>query len=235
MNFFARHKTFFLVLLGCLVLYFSLVGFWTGFVTKARIQANIKSRTGINIEMGIFYFYPFTGNGYVKNVRIPNPNGFLSKNAFSIDKIQFHGSHKTLYGEDSMQIESMHVQGVEVHFESKGMENNFHQLYLQASKYYDGSDAELKWFKRMHIAKLEIEPMLIIFGHKIINKTVTFDAVSIENVGTPEEGVGFYRFGNVLLENYRPVIQRAMEDPQTPLNSEMRNTVLKWLELKKVR
>ncbi len=219
MNFLKQYQSFFKVLLGALILYFSLVGFWTGYVTKTRIQANIKSRTGLMLEMGTFYFYPFTGNGYVKNIRISNPNGFYSKNALVIEEIRFHGSTKTLYGEDSMQIKDMHVQGIEIYYEPKETGSNFQQLYQQASKYYNGGDSEQKWFKKVHIGKLEIDLIQIIFGPKILNKTVTFDAVTIENVGTPEEGVGLYGFGRLLLEKYRPSLQKAFPELVIPERS----------------
>ncbi len=219
MNLIRQHKTFFKVLLGALILYFSLVGFWTGFVIKTRIQANIKNRTGLTIEMGWFYVYPFSGNGYVKNVRIANPSGFHSKNALIIEEIRFHGSRKTFYGDDSMQIKDMHIQGIEIYFEPKETGSNFQQLYQQGSKYYDGGDSEQKWFKRVHIGQLEIDPIQIIFGHKILNKTVTFDAISIENVGTPEEGVGLYGFGRLLLDKYGPSLEKTFPELVIPNGS----------------
>lgn len=219
MNQIRQHKTFFKVLLVALVLYFSLVGFWTGFVVKTRIQAHIKNRTGLTIEMGRFYVYPFTGNGYVKNVRIANPTGFHSKSALIVEEIRFHGSRKSFYGDDSMQIKDMHVQGIEIYFEPKETGSNFQQLYQQASKFYNGGNAEQKWFKKVHMGKLEIDPIQIIFGPKILNKTVTFNAVTIENVGTPEEGIGLYGFGRLLLEKYRPSLQKAFPELVIPERS----------------
>lgn len=211
-----KHKQLLLVLTIALVLYFSLVGFWTGFHAKMQIQSYIKSKTGLTLAIGLTYIYPFTGNGVIKNIRLPNPDGFFSKKAFSIDEIRFKGSSKTIYGETS-QIESMTIRGVQIHFEPKEGGNNFRKIFTSASAFYKGdeSDHDLG-FKRIYIKHMEIDPIHITLGPTVLGKSVDLVAIELDEVGTAENGIGMYGFGRLLLEKYRPTLEKSFPELSIP-------------------
>lgn len=230
MQFLEKHKTFFKVLVVCLVLYFALVGFWTGFMAKLKIKEHVQNRTGLTLEMGMAYLYPFTGNGYIKNLSIKNPEGFYAENILSVDKIEFKGNRKTLYSNVTV-IDSMKIQGIKISFEQKDMQNNFQKIYEQGSKYYLGEGSKIEeGLKSFAIKDLIIDPIVISIGPAILNKKVDLGGVHMNDVGMPEDGIGFYRFGQKLLESYQPGIEKAMSDPTTPLTSEMKAVVVRWLE-----
>ena len=230
MVFLEKHKTFFKVLITALILYFSLVGFWTGFMAKLKIKEHVRNRTGLTVDMGLVYLYPFTGNGSIKNFRIQNPSGFYAKNVLSIDKIEFKGNRKTLYS-DVTVIDEMKVSGIEISFEQKDMRNNFQSLYNEGAKYYRGEGSNVEeGLKGFAIRDLIIDPIIISIGPSILNKKVDLGGVHMVDVGTQENGVGFGGFGKMLLESYKPEIQRAMSDSTTPLTSEMKEKVVRWLQ-----
>jgi hypothetical protein len=230
MEFLQKHKGFFKVLTVCLVLYFSLVGFWTGFMAKLKMTEHFRNRTGLTLEMGMVYLYPFTGNGSIKNLRIKNPAGFYADNVLTIDKIEFKGNRNTLYS-DVAVIDSMKVLGIKISFEQKDMQNNFQKLYEDGSKFYRGEGSSVEQgLKSFAIKDMIIDPIIITIGPAILSKKVDLGGVHMVDVGSPDSGVGFYRFGKHLLSSYKPGIEKAMSDPTTPLTSEMKNMVVRWLE-----
>ena len=231
MNIIKRHPTFFKVILITLILYFSLVGFWTGFYTKLKIQSYVKSKTGLSLDIGLTYLYPFTGNGYVKNIRIPNPPGFFSKNLLKIDKITFKGG-SSVYS-DVINLASMEVKGIEIHFEPKEGGNNFQRLAQDGLKFYQSDGDREQGFKRMYMQQMFIDPIRIVLGPEILNKNFTLESVVMGEVGTKEKGIGIYGFGNLLLERYVPVIRKTLEDPATPIGEEARSMILKGLDTKR--
>ncbi|MEZ4846653.1 MAG: hypothetical protein R2877_06885 [Bdellovibrionota bacterium] len=199
-------------------------------MAKLKIKEHVRNRTGLTVDMGLVYLYPFTGNGSIKNFRIQNPSGFYAKNVLSIDKIEFKGNHRTLYS-DVTVIDQMKVSGIGISFEQKDMRNNFQSLYSDGVKYYRGEGSSVEeGLKGFAIRDLIIDPIIISIGPAILNKKVDLGGVHMTDVGTPEHGVGFYRFGRMLLESYQPEIQKAMNDPTTPLTSEMKAVVVRWLE-----
>ena len=207
-----KHRSLLSILLVALVLYFSLVGFWTGFHAKMQIQNYVKSKTGISLAIGLTYIYPFTGNGVVKNIRLPNPPGFMSKTAFSIDEIRFKGSSKTVYGETS-QIQSMQIKGIQIHFEPKVGGHNFQKIIQGASAFYKGDESDHDMgFKRMYIKHMEIDPIHITLGPAILNKNLDLEALTLDEVGTPEEGIGMYGFGRILYDKYGPTLLQTFPE-----------------------
>lgn len=231
MNFIKQHRTFFIVLAISLVLYFLLVGFWTGFHAKRKIQLHVKNKTGLSIEMGMVYLYPFTGNGFIKNLAIVNPAGFYSKNALSIDEIEFKGTSKTIYS-DVTSLQTMKVKGIEINLEVKDLESNFYRLYVDGAKYYrsEGSSVE-QGLKTFSISELAIDPITVVIGPKLLAKTITLEAATMDDVGTPEAGVRFYQFGRMLLTTYRPLIERALDDPSAPINTELKTMIRRWVDM----
>lgn len=219
-------------MLALLVVYFAFVGFWTGFYTKLKIQSYVKSKTGLSLDIGLTYLYPFTGNGYVKNIRIRNPDGFITKNLLSIDEIRFKGG-SSVYS-DVINITSMEVKGVTIHFEPKEGGNNFQRLARDGLKYYQSDEADREQgFKRMHMQQMVIDPIRIVLGPEILQKNFTLDSVVIGEVGTADKGIGIYGFGQVLLDRYRPAIQKAIEDSATPISEDAKSLILSWIGTKR--
>lgn len=199
-------------------------------MAKLKITEHVRNRTGLTVEMGMVYLYPFTGNGYINHFQIKNPNGFYAKHILSIDRIEFKGNRKTLYS-DVTVIDSMKVNGIKISFEQKDMQNNFQKLYEEGSKFYRGGGFEVEeGLKSFAIKNLSIDSIMILIGPSILNKKIDLGRIDMADVGTPEGGIGLYGFGKMLLESYKPEIQKAMNDPTTPLTSEMKMTVVRWLE-----
>jgi len=233
MDFVRKHSMFFKVLVVALILYFSLVGYWTGFTAKMRIISHVKQKTGLTLEIGRVYLYPFTGNGYLKNLRVPNPSGSVSKYALKIAEINFKGSGKAIYA-DVLNIQSMHVKGIELVFEQSEAGNNFQKMHGAAVKYYDAEGSNVdKGLKSFTIDQLSIDPVSIYIGHKLLNKTVTLDALELQHVGIEEQGIGMVRLGKLLLREYNPSIQRILDDSGMPLNAQSKNIILNWLDQKR--
>ena len=172
MTFFSRHRNFFILLGTSLLLFFSIVGFWSGYHMKFKIHQFVKTKIGLDLKMGSVYVNPFTGNGYIKDMRIENPEGYISKNAFLISEIRFEGNGKTFHAE-SISVDRLSVKNIEINFEPKADNNNFQQLYFEGMKYYNfnglGTD---EWFKSLAIGLLHIDPITINLGPKILNKIV---------------------------------------------------------------
>lgn len=232
MNFLARHKNFFIVLSVAIILFFSTVGFWSGLHMKFKIYQFVKSKVGLELDMGMVYANPFTGNGYIKNLRVENPPGYVSKNALLIREISFQGNRKTFYSE-SIALDHLLLSGIEINYEPKSDNNNFQQLYFDAAKYYNsnarGSD---DWFKSLSMGVLEIDPIEINLGPKVLNKKIVIDAVSIEGlVGSDEQPLYYRDFGDIVFSRYAKELRKALSTSGGSLPDELKQRILFWVDV----
>lgn len=230
MNFLKNHKTFFIVLALSLAVFFSTVGFWAGLHMKFNIHQFVKNKIGLELKMGTVYVNPFTGNGFIKDIRIENPPGYMAKNAFFISEIRFEGNRNTFHGE-SIALDHLLLKEIEINFEPKSDNNNFQQLYFEASKYYNsnglGSD---EWFKPLSIGLLNIDPITINLGPKLLNKKMVLEAVELDGlVGDMETPFTYRDFREIVIGRYVQILKKSLGTGS--LNEEIKQKILYWINL----
>lgn len=229
MSFIKNHKSFFIVLAISFIVFFSTVGFWAGFHMKFKIYQFVKSKIGLELKMGRIYVNPFTGNGYIKNIRIENPSGAISKNAFVIEEIRFEGDRKTFYA-DSIDLRHLSATGLEINFEPKADGSNFQQLYFDAMKYYNGNGWETdEWMKPLSVGMLDVEPITVNLGPKILNKKFVIPSISIDGLVGDEYPLTYRDFRDIVFGKYAAEIKKTLSGSDSGMNDEMKQRILHWI------
>ena len=228
MNLIQRHKGFFVVLVISLVLFFSLVGFWTGFHTKVRLETFFKDKTGLTLQIGTAYIYPFTGTGFLRNLRIANPEGSSFKNAISVKEISFSGSLKTFYS-DIITFRSMRVRGMEVHYEPNGEDSNLQRLFISAIAYAQSNDSYNN-FKSVSMKRLRMDPIHLVFGNVMVNKTISLDSAEFNDLGTEDEAIHLFKFRDIFFETYIAKFESAIKSPDAGLDQTAQRKIESWIQ-----
>jgi hypothetical protein len=236
MSFLKKYQRLLTVTAIILFFYFMFVGFFTGYLTKRNIIGTIRARTGVHLKIGSAYVYPFSGKGVLKNVRVENPEGFLTKNALLIHEIRFQGSFKTFYG-DFIKINTMKIKGIEINFEPKTDTNNFQRIYEMARVTYERDSNE--GFKKVRIDHLDIDETVIGFGPRIMGKIpyeINLPEITMENIGHEEEGgIRFYRVGEKVLLAYLDGLEKYLTDPTTQIRREFGEGLKSWIQMGRAR
>lgn len=155
-------KSIITVVIAFIVLYiFS--GYFNGFRVKKGIQAMLNPYLTTDIEIGGAYINSFTGDGYLKDIRIPNPPGFVGKNAFYIEKIEIKGGPRSLHGE-VITLDQLHVQNMEVMFLTSKAGNNFAKIFRRSRL------GNRVYLKQMKLDQCKIDPIQVYLGPKVMNQ-----------------------------------------------------------------
>ncbi|MCB1198944.1 MAG: hypothetical protein KDK51_11265 [Deltaproteobacteria bacterium] len=159
----ARYKKSFIIVVCAFVLIIGGSGYFNGFRLKKSLQHIVNPYLTSSLNIGSAYINAFTGNGYLKNVRIPNPPGFMGANALLIERIDIKGGPRSLRGE-VITLDEIHFQNIELAVLQTNQGSNFVKLWNQSGRHSDYG------LKEIHLQTFRLDPVKVFLGPKIMNQ-----------------------------------------------------------------
>lgn len=131
-----RHKIVSGVLIVVVAVIVALVAFrsvWTGMI-KSAVLKQISAMTGTKVTFESFSFAPIAGSVEIRNFVVGNPEGYHTEHALRFDALAVDLDVGSLFS-DTIVIETILVDGLQVTFETGFTENNLLQIKKNIDAY----------------------------------------------------------------------------------------------------
>ncbi|MBO7147760.1 MAG: hypothetical protein J6W81_08435 [Lentisphaeria bacterium] len=185
-------------IVGIILLLLILTPFIAPVIAKTSIKTVGSAITGVPMEMQSMSINPFTGKVSIKNLKVGNPKGYTSAQAFLLKDFFVDLDASSLLSK-KLVIENIQIKGVEVNFETTLLSNNLSDIQNNVNKTLgidpdkkstktDAAPAKQKPLQINHFEMSDITAWLVLKGTKA-QAPIMLVPVTLNNLGTGPDGV----------------------------------------------
>lgn len=129
-------------------------------ILESLLEQNISTVSGVQAQIKDVNSRPFQGEFMIKDLTLSNPKGFNAPHVLEVRQVKIQLNPNTL-GQDTVQVESIAVQGVRIRVEQKLARNNLaaiaDQLEPSGGKSDDSNQGGSGKGKQIEIDRLTIQ------------------------------------------------------------------------------
>ena len=124
---------------------------------EATLEQNLSQLTGANTQIETLTVQPFSGTLTIQTLTLNNLEGFSSPHLLVLDRLDLQLDPKSLF-QDTVEIQALEVEGVEVNLEQKLTQNNLAAVFrtLEEQSGHKGTPSDQTHDKKVTIDRLVI-------------------------------------------------------------------------------
>ena len=216
--------------ISSLILLFVIVIFSLGSIVKVAVNNVLPKVTGTPCSMGACTFNPVLGKITISNLKIGNPEGYVKKNAFKLERLAVAVNVTSLFS-DMIVIEEITVKGMNVDFEVKLTETNLSRIKSNINDFTKkdeptqaaspketdsqepATDQTADQKKKLRINLIQFADNSLSFGTAGKTANIPFANMTIKDIGSGPEGATVGEVSaKIFLAIYDAVLKTAKDN-----------------------